>query len=81
MRITVWDPSRKVNHLSEVICDRKIITEFTRLISSTRIGKPVLIWTLKSPKTKILADRLIERTPFMLDETELKNVHKAEGDQ
>ena len=24
MRITIWDLSRKVNHLSEVICDRKI---------------------------------------------------------
>ena len=29
MRITVWDPRRKVNHLSKVIGDRKIITEFT----------------------------------------------------
>ena len=25
MRITVWDPSRKVNHLKKVIGDRKII--------------------------------------------------------
>ena len=24
---SVWDPSRKVNHLSKVIWDRKIITE------------------------------------------------------
>ena len=23
MRITIWDWSRKVNHLSDVICDRK----------------------------------------------------------
>ena len=29
MRITVWDPSREVNHLNNVIWDRKIITEFT----------------------------------------------------
>ena len=29
MRITVWDPSKKVNHLSKVIWGRKIITEFT----------------------------------------------------
>ena len=35
---TVRDPSRKVSHLSNVIWDRKIITEFTRYISSTRIG-------------------------------------------
>ena len=30
MRITVWNPSRKVNHLSKVVGDRKIITVFTR---------------------------------------------------
>ena len=29
MRIAAWDPSRKFNHLSKVIWDRKIITEFT----------------------------------------------------
>ena len=38
VRVTVRDPSRKVNHLSKVICSRKIITEFTRSTSSTRIG-------------------------------------------
>ena len=36
VRIIVWDPSRKVNHLSKVVSDRKIITEITRSISSTR---------------------------------------------
>ena len=37
---------------------------------------------IKSPKTKTLADLLIERTSSMLDETESKTVHKAEeGDQ
>ena len=37
---------------------------------------------LKSPKTKTLADRLIERTSSMLDEIELKTVPKdKEGDQ
>ena len=30
--------SRKVNHLRKFISDRKIITEFTRSISSTGIG-------------------------------------------
>ena len=34
----VRDPSRNVNNLSKVIWHRKIITEFTRFISSTRIG-------------------------------------------
>ena len=32
------DPSRKVNHLKKVIWDRKIMTEFTRSTSSTRIS-------------------------------------------
>ena len=31
------------NHLSKVVWDRKIITEFTRSISSFRKGKPGLI--------------------------------------
>ena len=52
MRITVWDPCRKVNHLSKVIWDRKIIAEFTRSISSTRIGKPVLMMEVKVSKDK-----------------------------
>ena len=38
--------------------------------------------TLKSPKTNILVDELIERTSSMLDEIESKTVHKdEEGDQ
>ena len=37
-RARVRDPSRKVNHLSNVIWDRKSISEFTRSISSSRIG-------------------------------------------
>ena len=36
---------------------------------------------VKSSKTKILADRLIQRTLSMLDETESKTMHKdKEGD-
>ena len=39
VRVTVRDSSRKVNnHLNMVIWGRKIITEFTRSSSSTRIG-------------------------------------------
>ena len=38
MRVKFRDPSRKVNHLSKVVWNRKIITEFFRSISSTRIG-------------------------------------------
>ena len=42
-RAGLWEsvPSRKVNHQSKVIW--KIIIDFPRLISSTRIGKPVLM--------------------------------------
>ena len=54
LRITVWDPSRKVNLLSQVVWDRKIITEFTRSISSTRVGKPLL-------KMDVSKDKYISR--------------------
>ena len=36
---------------------------------------------LKSPKTKTLADGLIERTSSILAEIESKTVHKDEGDR
>ena len=50
--------------------------EFTRSISSTRIGKPVLMIDIKVSK------ELIKRTSSMLDETESKTMHKdREGDQ
>ena len=55
MRITVLDPSRKVNHLSKAIWDRKIITEFTRSISSTRIGKLVLMMDVKVSEDKTIS--------------------------
>ena len=82
MRITVWDPSSKVNHLSKVIWDSKIITEFTRSISSTRIDKSVLMTDIKVSKDKkTLTDELIKRTSSMLDKIESKTVHKdEEGD-
>ena len=46
MTIIVWSPSRKTNHLGIVI------TEFTKLISSTRISKPVLMIDVKVSKNK-----------------------------
>ena len=52
MRITVRDLSRKVNHLSKVIRDREIITQFIRSISSTRIGEPVLMMEVEVSKDK-----------------------------
>ena len=52
MRITVWDPSGKVNILSKVISDGKNLTEFTGSISSTRMGKTVLMIDVKVSKEK-----------------------------
>ena len=52
LRVTVRDPSTKVNHLSKVIWDEKIITEFTRSISFTRIGQQVLMLDFKVSKDK-----------------------------
>ena len=74
-RVTVRDLSRKVNHLSKVIWDRKIITEFTRSINSTSIGESVLMMDVKVSKTNTLAYGLIKRTSSMLDEIELKTMH------
>ena len=60
--ITVWDPSRKVNYLSKVIWDGKIITQFTRSISSTKISKPVPMMDFKVSKDKNISRWLIEST-------------------
>ena len=62
-RAGLWES--QVNHLSKVIWDRKILTEFTRSITSTRIGKPVLMMDVKSPKTSTLADGLIKRSIYV----------------
>ena len=80
VRTTVWNPSKKFNYLSKVIWERKILIEFTRSISSTRIGKPVLMMMLKSPRIKTSADGLMNVS--ILDEIESKTVDKEEeGDQ
>ena len=55
MRIRVWYSSRKVNQLSKVIWGRKIIAQFTRSITSTRIGKPVLMMDIKVSKDKSIS--------------------------
>ena len=60
VRITVRDPSRKGNHLSKVIWDREIITEFTRSISSTRVCEPVLMMDVKVSKDKHIS-RWVDR--------------------
>ena len=76
MRVTVRDPSRKVNYLSKVVCDRKIVTEFTRSISSIRKGYPVLMTDVNVPKDKQIG--LTERASSMLDEIATNTVQKEE---
>ena len=59
MRITVWNPSRKNNHLGKVIW-MKIIAEFTRSINSARTGKPIFMMDVKVSKDKNI-NRWVER--------------------
>ena len=54
VKTTVWDASRKVNHLRSF----EIITEFTRSTSSTRIGMPVLMMNVKVSKDKHIIKRV-----------------------
>ena len=82
MRVAVKDPSRKVNHLSKIICDRKIITEFTRSNSSTGIGKPVLMMDVKVCKDKHISRCVDRENLIYINEIESKTVHKdKEGDR
>ena len=53
-KVTFRDPSRKVNHQSKVFGYRKIIAEFARSISSTRISEPVLMVYAKVSKDKYI---------------------------
>ena len=81
VRTTVWDASKKVNLLSKVIWDRKIVTEYTRSISSTRIGNPVLMMEVKVSKDKYISRR-VDQENLTYDEIESKTMHKDEqGDQ
>ena len=47
--------SRKIIHESKVILDRKIITEFTRPTSVTRIVEPVLMMDVKVSEDKYIS--------------------------
>ena len=64
VNVTIRDPSRKNNHLSQFI--------------SPGSASPYDGWTLKSPKTKKITYWLIEGTSYMLDEIESKIVYKDE---
>ena len=75
-RTELWEPQSGIHEETLTIWERKIMTEFTRSTSSTRIGYPVLMMELKSLKANTLADGLIKKTSSMLDETALQTVHK-----
>ena len=67
-RLTIWV------RLFEI---EKIITEFTRSISSTRMRKPVFIYDdVKVSKDKHISRSADWETSSMLDEIESKAVHK-----
>ena len=74
MRITVLDPSRKVNHLSKVTWDRQIMTELTRSISSTRIGKPVLMMCLKVSKDRNISRGVDQENLICVRWNRIKNL-------
>ena len=74
MRITVSDPSRKVNHLSKVTWDRQIMTELTRSISSTRIGKPVLMMCLKVSKDRNISRGVDQENLICVRWNRIKNL-------
>ena len=58
VRVTVRDLSRKVYHRSKVNRDRKIITQFNRSTSSTRISQPVLMMDIKGFRKKHISRRI-----------------------
>ena len=76
--MTAWYVSRKVNHVSKIDWDRKIITEFTRYISSTGIGKSVFMMVVEVCKDKNISRWVDRENLIMLDKVESKTVHKDE---
>ena len=77
VRVTIRDPSRKIDHVNKIIWARKL-KQLTRSIISTRICYLLL---LKSPKTNTLADRLIERTSSVWDKIASTVDKKIDGNQ
>ena len=77
VRVTIRDPSRKIDHVNKIIWARKL-KQLTRSIISTRICYLLLV---KSPKTNALADRLIERTSSVWDKIASTVDRKIDGNQ
>ena len=59
-RAGLWQSQSGIRVGKLIIWDTKIITEFTRSISSTRIGKPVLMMDVKVSKDKNIS-RWVDR--------------------
>ena len=56
------------------------MTEFTRSISSTRIGYPALMMDIKVSKDKHIIKWVDQRASSMFDKTESKTMHNDEDD-
>ena len=54
VRITVIDLNRNVNHQIKAVWDRKIVTEFTRSISSMTLGQKVITIDVEVSKDKYI---------------------------
>ena len=54
IKTTVRDTRKKVNHLSKVVLEQKIIANFTTLMSFIRIDLTVLMMDFKVSKDKLI---------------------------
>ena len=79
VRITVWILVGRLTIWVRSFDIEKLYQNSPDLSGPPEYVSQSLWWTLKSPKTNTLADRLLERTSPMLDEIQSKTVHKDEG--
>ena len=70
-KLTIWVRSFEIENYKRV----HQVNQFHQNSKSQSLW-----WTLKSPKTKTLADKFIKRNSSMLDEIESKIMPKDEGD-
>ena len=73
MKITVWHSSRTDDHVGKVTWYRKIITEFTKSINCTRIGRPVLVMDVKVAKDRSISRRVDQENLIYVSWNRIKN--------
>ena len=71
-RITAWDTSRKVNHLSKVIWDKKY-NRVHQIYQYSRIGKPVLMMDIKVCNGKHICRWVIRENLIYIRWNRIKN--------